>query len=78
MATRDAGAAPWSRRLLGMRNGEPTMDNPKNVRGEIVDDDQFEAREAVSAKLGNLWWTFLLRGLLVGTECMGRALVGGA
>ena len=39
------------------------MDNPKNVRGEIVDDDQFEAREAVSAKLGRLWWTFLLRGL---------------
>lgn len=39
------------------------MDNPEHVRGEIVDDDQFEAREAVSAKLGNLWWTFLLRGL---------------
>ena len=39
------------------------MDNPENVQGEIVEDDQFEAREAVSVKLGSLWWTFLLRGL---------------
>lgn len=42
------------------------MDDPKYPRAEIVDDDQLEAREALSDKLGRLWWSFFLRGLFAG------------
>ena len=40
------------------------MEDPRTPRIEIVDDDQLEAREALSDRLGILWWTFFLRGLL--------------
>ncbi len=40
------------------------MDQPEPPHAEIVDDDQIEAREALSDRLGSLWWTFFLRGLL--------------
>ena len=40
------------------------MDSPETPRAEIVDDERLEAREALSARLGGLWWTFLLRGIL--------------
>jgi uncharacterized membrane protein HdeD (DUF308 family) len=39
------------------------MDDPEYPRAEIVDDDQFEAREAISDRLGRLWWSFFFRGL---------------
>lgn len=42
------------------------MDRPETPHAEIVDDDRFEAREAFGARLGALWWAFLLRGLLAG------------
>ncbi len=32
--------------------------------GEIVDDGSIERREAIDARLAELWWTFLIRGLL--------------
>ncbi|WP_299659058.1 HdeD family acid-resistance protein [uncultured Ruegeria sp.] len=34
--------------------------------GEILDDDNINARDTLSANLANLWWTFLLRGILAG------------
>ncbi|MDU8945945.1 HdeD family acid-resistance protein [Ovoidimarina sediminis] len=39
------------------------MDDPEYPRAEIVDDDRLEAREALSDRLGSLWWSFFLRGL---------------
>lgn len=39
------------------------MDDPEYPRAEIVEDDRLEVREALSAKLGRLWWSFFLRGL---------------
>lgn len=32
--------------------------------GEIVDDDRLDGRDMLGEKLADLWWTFLLRGLL--------------
>ncbi|WP_171209559.1 MULTISPECIES: DUF308 domain-containing protein [unclassified Ruegeria] len=46
-----------------------TDSDPK--QGEIVDDDSFATREALSAQLGELWWTFLIRGILA--ACVGIA-----
>jgi len=43
---------------------EVQMPDPNYPRGEIVDDDRLEAREALSDRLGRLWWSFFLRGLL--------------
>ncbi|MBT3141340.1 hypothetical protein DS909_09550 [Phaeobacter gallaeciensis] len=40
------------------------MDQPETPHAEIVEDDQLEAREALSNRLANIWWTFFLRGLL--------------
>lgn len=40
------------------------MDRRDPPHSEIVDDKRFEAREALSARLGSLWWTFFVRGLL--------------
>lgn len=40
------------------------MEDRKFPQAEIVDDDRLEAREAISQRLGGLWWTFLLRGVL--------------
>ena len=34
--------------------------------GEILDDNNINARDTLSANLANLWWTFLLRGILAG------------
>ncbi|MGV6802847.1 MAG: HdeD family acid-resistance protein [Ruegeria sp.] len=42
------------------------MSDPEAPRGEIVDDDGIDNREALGDTLANLWWTFLLRGLLAG------------
>jgi uncharacterized membrane protein HdeD (DUF308 family) len=42
------------------------MDQPETPNAEIVEDDRLETREALSARLGDLWWTFFLRGLLAG------------
>jgi uncharacterized membrane protein HdeD (DUF308 family) len=46
------------------------MDRPERPHSEIVDDDRFETREALSARLGGLWWTFFLRGLLAACVCI--------
>ncbi|MDA7966658.1 DUF308 domain-containing protein [Ruegeria sp.] len=40
------------------------MTDPKS--GEILDDASIRSRDALSDNLANLWWTFLLRGLLAG------------
>ncbi len=40
------------------------MNEPETPHSEIVEDDRLEAREALSDRLGSLWWTFLLRGIL--------------
>jgi len=40
------------------------MDHPETPHAEIVDGDRLEAREALSDRLGGLWWTFFLRGFL--------------
>jgi uncharacterized membrane protein HdeD (DUF308 family) len=40
------------------------MEDPETPHVEIVDDDRLETREAISDRLGNLWWAFLLRGVL--------------
>lgn len=42
------------------------MTEPKAPRGEIVNDNGIDSREALGDSLANLWWTFLLRGLLAG------------
>lgn len=34
--------------------------------GEIVDDDSMAGRDQLGNQLANLWWTFLLRGVLAG------------
>ena len=47
------------------------MDKPETPRAEIVDDDRPETREALSARLGGLWLTFFLRGILA--ACVGIA-----
>jgi len=39
------------------------MEDPRTPHVEIVDDDQLEAREALSERLSSLWWAFLLRGI---------------
>ena len=46
------------------------MDRPERPHSEIVDDDRFETREALSARLGGLWWTFFVRGLLAAGICI--------
>ncbi|MCU4654813.1 DUF308 domain-containing protein [Roseibacterium sp. SDUM158016] len=40
------------------------MEDPETPHVEIVDDDRLEVREAISDRLGKLWWAFLLRGVL--------------
>ncbi len=40
------------------------MDQPETPKAEIVDDGHLEAKEELGDRLGSLWWTFLLRGLL--------------
>jgi uncharacterized membrane protein HdeD (DUF308 family) len=40
------------------------MEGPESPQVEIVDDDRLELREALSDRLGSLWWAFLLRGVL--------------
>ena len=47
------------------------MENPETPQAEIVDDGRFEAREALSDRLGELWWTFFLRGIFA--ACVGLA-----
>ena len=42
------------------------MTDPKNQQGEILDDDRLDTRGALGDQLTDLWWTFLLRGLLAG------------
>ncbi|MEE4295955.1 MAG: DUF308 domain-containing protein, partial [Wenzhouxiangella sp.] len=43
------------------------MENPETPPVEIVDDDILELREALSERLGSLWWAFLLRGIIAAT-----------
>jgi len=38
------------------------MDQYEQRREEVVGDRRVEAREAVSEKLADLWWTFVIRG----------------
>lgn len=40
------------------------MDKPEIPHAEIVEDGRLEAREALAGRLGRLWWTFFLRGVL--------------
>jgi len=40
------------------------MPDPEYPRAEIVEDDRLEAREVLNDRLGRLWWSFLLRGLV--------------
>jgi uncharacterized membrane protein HdeD (DUF308 family) len=40
------------------------MDQPETPHAEIVDNARPDAREALSHRLANVWWTFFLRGLL--------------
>jgi uncharacterized membrane protein HdeD (DUF308 family) len=47
-----------------VRKRKIRMQNPENPHAEIVDDNRFEAREAISERLASLWWTFLLRGVV--------------
>ncbi|WP_109313393.1 HdeD family acid-resistance protein [Ruegeria sp. AU67] len=42
------------------------MTDPKNQQGEIFDDDRLDTRGALGDQLTDLWWTFLLRGILAG------------
>ena len=42
------------------------MTEPETPRAEILDDHGMDGRDALDAQLANLWWTFLLRGLLAG------------
>ena len=46
-----------------------TDQDPKT--GEILDDGQLDQRDALSAQLADLWWTFLIRGVLA--ACVGIA-----
>jgi len=43
---------------------ETHMEQPEKTHGEIIDDNRFEAREAISERLAGLWWTFVLRGVV--------------
>ncbi len=40
------------------------MDQPGTPKAEIVEDGHLETKEELGDRLGSLWWTFLLRGLL--------------
>jgi uncharacterized membrane protein HdeD (DUF308 family) len=40
------------------------MEGPSTPHIEIVNDDQLDAREALSDSLSSLWWAFLPRGVL--------------
>ncbi|WP_037310583.1 HdeD family acid-resistance protein [Ruegeria halocynthiae] len=42
------------------------MTDPQTPRSEILDDGSQTGRDALGDQLANLWWTFLLRGLLAG------------
>ncbi|KUJ76137.1 hypothetical protein AVO45_12530 [Ruegeria marisrubri] len=42
------------------------MTEPDRPQGEIMEDDLLEGREALGQTLADLWWTFLLRGVLAG------------
>jgi uncharacterized membrane protein HdeD (DUF308 family) len=42
------------------------MDQPESAQAEIVENGPLEARDALSAKLASLWWSFVLRGVLAG------------
>ncbi|GAA6194531.1 hypothetical protein NBRC116597_44530 [Phaeobacter sp. NW0010-22] len=38
------------------------MEQPETPHAEIVEDDRLEAREALSNRLANIWWTFFCVG----------------
>ncbi len=42
------------------------MTEPDRPQGEILEDDALDGRMALGETLADLWWTFLLRGLLAG------------
>ncbi|WP_170560958.1 HdeD family acid-resistance protein [Ruegeria atlantica] len=42
------------------------MTDPQNQQGEILDDGSIDPRDALGDQLTDLWWTFLLRGILAG------------
>jgi uncharacterized membrane protein HdeD (DUF308 family) len=42
------------------------MTDPHTPREEILDSHSLDGREAMGEQLANLWWTFLLRGILAG------------
>ncbi|MCG7518803.1 HdeD family acid-resistance protein [Ruegeria sp. Ofav3-42] len=42
------------------------MADPQNQQGEILDDGTLDDRDALGNQLTDLWWTFLLRGILAG------------
>ncbi|WP_170417927.1 HdeD family acid-resistance protein [Ruegeria atlantica] len=42
------------------------MTDPQNQQGEILDDGSLDPRDALGDQLTDLWWTFLLRGILAG------------
>ena len=42
------------------------MSNSETPKPEILDPEIVEFGEALSGRLSNLWWTFLVRGLLAG------------
>ncbi|MEX0328089.1 MAG: HdeD family acid-resistance protein [Ruegeria sp.] len=46
-----------------------TDQDPKT--GEIMDDGSMQGRDALGAQLADLWWTFLIRGILA--ACVGVA-----
>ena len=52
------------------------MNEPETPHSEIVEDDRLEAREALSDRLGSLWWTFLLRGILAALVGLGAIVIG--
>ncbi len=40
------------------------MEENQTRSGEVLEDGTFAGRDALGDKLANLWWTFLLRGLM--------------
>ncbi|WP_171121918.1 MULTISPECIES: HdeD family acid-resistance protein [unclassified Ruegeria] len=42
------------------------MTDPNTLQGEILDDQGPDGRDALGDQLADLWWTFLLRGILAG------------
>ncbi|WP_170770045.1 HdeD family acid-resistance protein [Ruegeria lacuscaerulensis] len=42
------------------------MTDPNNPQPEILEAHSMDSRDALGDQLANLWWTFLLRGLLAG------------